>query len=104
VASNLLTVIAKIQAKPGMEERVKQGLLAMVGPSRREEGNRNYDILQSNDNPAIFFTYENWTGKAALDHHMQTPHFKHLEQENKETLAMPMDVQLLTAQSAPTDA
>jgi quinol monooxygenase YgiN len=90
-----LTVIARFQAKPGMEEQFKQDLGAMVAPSRQDEGNIDYDVLQSNDDPAVFFTYENWTGKAALDKHMQTPHFKDLDRKSKETLAQPMDVQLL---------
>ena len=91
-----LTVIARFQAKPGMEEQFKQDLTAMVAPSRRDEGNIDYDVLQSNDDPATFFTYENWTGKPALDNHMQTAHFKSFAVKSKQTLAQPMDVQQLT--------
>ena len=35
----------------------------MLTPSRAESGCFNYDVFQSNDDPAIFFTYENWTGQ-----------------------------------------
>ena len=91
-----LTVIAKFQAKPGSEDKVKEGLEGMVAPSRAESGCLNYDIFQSNDDPAIFFTYENWTGKDALDAHMETPYFKALDASSKETLAKPMDIDLLT--------
>ena len=98
MASTRLTVIARFQAKLGMEKQLKQDLLAMGSPSRRDEGNIDYDVLESNDDPAVFFTYENWTGKLALDKHMQTPHFKDLDRKSKETLAQPMDVQLLTEQ------
>ena len=94
-----LTVIARFQAKPGMEEQFKQDLLAMVAPSRRDEGCIDYDVLQSSDDPSVFFTYENWTGKAALDNHMQTPHFKDLDRKSKATLAQPMQIDLLTEQS-----
>ena len=94
-----LTVIARFQAKPGKEEQFKQDLMAMVAPSRQDEGSIDYDVLQSNDDPSIFFTYENWTGKPALDQHMQTPHFKDFAEKSKETLAQPMDVHLLTDQS-----
>lgn len=100
MTSNALTVIARFEAKPGKEEQLRQDLLAMVAPSRQDEGCLNYDILQSEQDPKILFTYENWTGKPALDKHMQTPHFKQLGEKNKETLAQPMDVQLLAAQSA----
>ena len=91
-----LTVIAKFQAKPGMESRYKEELQGMLTPSRAETGCLNYDVFQSNDDPAIFFTYENWTGKDALDAHMQTPHFKALGEKSKELLAKPMDIDLLT--------
>ena len=91
-----LTVIAKFQAKPGMENKVKEGLIGMVAPSRAESGNLNYDIFQDNNDPVIFFTYENWTGKDALDAHMQTPYFKALDAAGKETLAKPMEISLLT--------
>ena len=42
------------------------------------------------------FTYENWTGKDALDTHMQTPYFKALGEISKELLAKPMEIDLLT--------
>lgn len=32
----------------------------------------------------------------ALDNHMQTPHFKKLDAQSKETLAQPMELNLLT--------
>ena len=91
-----LTVIAKFQTKPGLESRYKQELQGMLAPSRAETGCLNYDVFQSNDDPAIFFTYENWTGKDALDAHMETPHFKALSEKSKEILAKPMDIDLLT--------
>ncbi len=96
-----LTVIAKFQTKPGSENQVKQALLGMTAPSRAEAGCLNYDIFQSNDNPAILFTYENWTGKPALDAHMETPHFKNLGEQVTPRLAVPMEINLLTMSSTP---
>ena len=91
-----LTVIAKFEAKPGSESKYKEELQKMVAPSRSETGCINYDVLQSNDNPAVMFTYENWTGKDALDAHMQTPYFKALGEISKDLLAKPMEIDLLT--------
>ncbi len=48
----------------------------MLAPSRQEEGCLRYDVFQSNDDPAVFYTHEEWTAKNALDQHTQTPHFK----------------------------
>ncbi len=97
-----LTVVAKFQAKPGMEDKVKQGLLGMVAPSRQDAGVINYDIYQSNEDQSIFFTHENWTGQDALDAHMQTPHFKALAEESRETLAKPIEISLLAMISEPS--
>ena len=96
-----LTVIAKFQAKPGSEDEVRHALLGMTAPSRAEAGCLNYDIYQSNEDPTILFTYENWTGKPALDEHMETPHFKNLGEILKPLLASPMVIDLLTMRSAP---
>jgi quinol monooxygenase YgiN len=58
-----VTVFALVKAKPGMEETVKQELLALVGPTLKEEGCLNYGLHQSLDNKAWFRFYENWTSK-----------------------------------------
>ena len=96
-----LTVIAKFRAKSGSEEQTRQALLGMTTPSRAESGCLNYDIYQSNDDPALLFTYENWTGKPALDEHIETPHFKNLCEMLKPLLAAPMGIDLLSMRSAP---
>ncbi len=96
-----LTVIAKFQARPGAEAEVNAALVGMTGPSRAEEGCLNYDIYQSTEDPTVLFTYENWTGKPALDAHMQTPHFKSLGEQITPLLAKPMVIDLLTMSSTP---
>jgi len=53
-----LTVIAQIKAKPGKEGQVRQELLSLVAPSRKDAG-------------CLF--HENWTSKAHLDQHLQKP-------------------------------
>ena len=54
----LVSVFALVKAKPGMEETVKQELLALVGPTLKEEGCLNYELHQSVDNKAWFRFYE----------------------------------------------
>lgn len=97
----LLTVIAKFQAKSGSEDHVRHALLGMTAPSRAETGCLNYDIYQSNEDPTVLCTYENWTGKPALDEHIQTPHFKNLVETLKPLLAAPMEIDLLSMSSTP---
>lgn len=68
-----LTVVAQIKAKPGKEGQVRQELLSLVAPSRKDAGCVNYDLHQAVDNPAMFLFHENWTSKALLDQHLQKP-------------------------------
>ncbi len=68
-----ITVVAQIKAKPGKEHQVRQELLALVAPSRKDGGCLNYDLHQAADNPALFLFHENWTSKAHLDAHLQKP-------------------------------
>jgi quinol monooxygenase YgiN len=68
-----LTVMAQIKAKPGKEAAVRQELLSLVEPSRKDAGCLNYDLHQALGNPALFLFHENWTSKAHLDQHLQKP-------------------------------
>jgi quinol monooxygenase YgiN len=68
-----LTVLAQIKAKPGKETQVRQELLSLVAPSRKDAGCLNYDLHQALDHPALFLFHENWTSKAHLDQHLQKP-------------------------------
>ena len=65
-----------MKAKPGKESQVRQELLSLVAPSRKDAGCLNYDLHQALDNPALFLFHENWTSKAHLDRHLQKPELR----------------------------
>ena len=69
-----LTVVATFQARPGKEAELKKALTGLLAPTRQEAGCLNYDLHQSAEDPAKFLFHENWTSKAHLDAHLQTPH------------------------------
>lgn len=69
--AELLTIVAQIQAKPGKESQVRQELLSLVAPSRKDAGCLNYDLHQALDNHALFLLHENWTTEAHLEQHLQ---------------------------------
>lgn len=73
-----LNFIAHVKAKPGTEQTVQTAIEACVAPTRAETGCVNYDLHRSTSDPAMFVLYEGWESRAALDAHMQTPHFKAL--------------------------
>lgn len=56
-----LTIVAKIEAKPGSEDLVYQELQNLIAPTQVEDGCLNYDLHRSIENPALFLFYENWT-------------------------------------------
>jgi quinol monooxygenase YgiN len=55
-----LAVTAQIKAKPGKESQVRQELLSLVAPSRKDAGCLNYDLHWALDNHALFLLHENW--------------------------------------------
>jgi quinol monooxygenase YgiN len=62
-------------AKEGAQEKMKELLMAMVKPSKKEEGVIFYEIFQYKDNPRKFMAYESWEDEKALDGHKASPHY-----------------------------
>lgn len=90
-----VTVVAIVQAQRGAETRVREALLAAVGPTRRETGCLNYDLHESLDDPCLFVFHENWTSRAALDAHLATPHLEKLRRDVEGLLAAPPRIDVL---------
>jgi quinol monooxygenase YgiN len=76
--SKSLTVVATFEARPGQEAELRAALLTLLAPTRREDGCLNYDLHVAQDNPARFLFHENWSSKAQLDVHLQSPHIQAL--------------------------
>ena len=68
MADEKITVLAKIKAKDGLCETVKQQALALLGPTRSEAGCISYDFHQSNEDENVFMFYENWTSTVSYTH------------------------------------
>jgi quinol monooxygenase YgiN len=83
---DLLTVIAYMKAAPGKEDELREGLKALIEPTRQEDGYVNYDLHESVEEPGVFFFYENWQSAAHLDAHLQTPHLVNLASQIPELL------------------
>jgi quinol monooxygenase YgiN len=81
-----LTVVARIKAKAGKENEVREALMALIAPTHAEEGCINYDLHVSTDEPGVFLFHENWTSREALDEHLQKPHLVALAARSDELL------------------
>ncbi|MCL4206539.1 MAG: antibiotic biosynthesis monooxygenase [Pirellulaceae bacterium] len=78
VPEGAVILTAMVKAKPGQEDAVKEALMSMVEPTRKEPGCLCYNLHQSKTDPTQFMFYEQWASQEALDAHGQTPHMKAL--------------------------
>jgi len=74
ITPDLITVVAVMQAKPGKEDELRAAALALVEPTRQEEGCVQYDLHVHLVDPAWLVLYENWTSVEHLDRHGASPH------------------------------
>jgi quinol monooxygenase YgiN len=101
MSAKKVTVLARFRAKPGMEDRVREAVMALVGPTRQEAGCINYDLHRSLDDSATLFLYENWFSKGDLDEHLQMPYLKDFLGKADELLAEPVNITLWEMISEP---
>lgn len=94
MANGKVTVVARIKAKPGMEEKVREKLMSLVAPTRAEAGCINYDLHRSLDDTCLFLFYENWASKDDLDKHLEMPYLKAWREEAKDLCAEPTEITL----------
>ncbi|MBV8731051.1 MAG: antibiotic biosynthesis monooxygenase [Acidobacteriia bacterium] len=76
MAQTAVTVIAELNARAGKEDEARQLLLALLEPTRQEEGCIQYDLHEVVGAPGHFLFYENWRSRGALDAHLKTPHLE----------------------------
>lgn len=73
-----LVIVASITAQAGHADTVRNALLQVVPPSRAEAACLKYELHLDQKDPNRFVMLEEWAGQAALDAHMDTPHFAEL--------------------------
>jgi quinol monooxygenase YgiN len=91
-----LTVIATIKAKAGKEAQMRQDLMGLVAPTRKESGCITFDLLSDNQDPSVFILYESWESQDSLNAHYQQPYVQEVFKSYDETLAEPILAMFLT--------
>ena len=91
--TDLLTVVAEMKAKPGKEEDLRRAVLALIEPTRNEEGCVQYDLHAHTSDPGRFVFYENWTSRDHLDRHLASPHLRAFGAASGDLLAEPPRVE-----------
>jgi len=87
-----LSVLARVRAASGKEDELYRVLAALVPLTRTEDGCISYDLHQAQEDPALFFFYENWRSKKDLDDHFATPYLQAFLGKAPELLAEPPDI------------
>jgi len=70
----MLTVVATIQARPGSEASVREGLEGLLAPTRAEAGCHTYDLHVDLEDPCRFVFHETWESEAHLEAHLASAH------------------------------
>ena len=92
MADEKITVLARLKAKPGKEEQLREALVSLIEPTRRETGCINYDLHLGLEDKVLFMFYENWTSKEVWEAHLASNHLKSFLNRADELLAEPLDV------------
>ena len=71
-------VAAKWRAHPGKADRLLEVIQEMTPPSRAEPGCLFYQAQRSEDEPELFFLYEQYADQAGYEAHMDSEHFTRL--------------------------
>ncbi|MBR1187985.1 antibiotic biosynthesis monooxygenase [Bradyrhizobium sp. AUGA SZCCT0240] len=74
--SELFMVVA-LHAKAGKEDELRRDLIAVVEPSRSEEGNLRYELFVDQSDPRRFVFVEHWASpEAQHKHHTEGAHIQ----------------------------
>ncbi len=69
-------IIAHLDAKVEHRDALVPVLQELVHASRKEQGNRRYDLMEDKENPLAFVFIECWASAEAIEEHNASPHFQ----------------------------
>ncbi|HWR55246.1 MAG: putative quinol monooxygenase [Bacillota bacterium] len=92
----MYTIMAKLTARKGQEQRLVEALAGLAKASREEAGCITYIPHVVANNPAEIVIFEQYVDEAALQVHAQSPHFKAVFDTRKdELLGGPLEITVL---------
>ncbi len=82
-----LFVLVILQAKKGREEALQRDLIAVVEPSRRDEGNLRYELFVDKSDEHRFVFLEHWASPEAQEkHHRETEHIRRFQESGSQNV------------------
>ena len=85
-------IVAAFRAKQDKVDALRETLLALVAPTRAEQGCMQYDLHQDLIDPTEMLFYEIWESREAWDAHMASPHLTALPAKLDGLLESPLKV------------
>jgi quinol monooxygenase YgiN len=67
-------VFARLHARPGRRDDVRQAMYEVQGPTRAEPGCLHYGAFHSVRDPDEFYIHSSWQDMAAFERHAELPH------------------------------
>ena len=89
---NSVRVVARLVAREDSIDKVRAVLVALVEPSRREQGCVSYELLQNSADAKDLTVVEEWTTDTALSSHLETAHFHEATAKLEGILASEPDI------------
>lgn len=71
-----ITVVVRIQAKPGCEDLLERELRTSVAPTHTEAGCIRFALHRGVNDRSVFVLVERWRSDADLQEHLQKPYVK----------------------------
>ncbi|MBI2981364.1 MAG: antibiotic biosynthesis monooxygenase [Deltaproteobacteria bacterium] len=91
----MLIVTAAWKSKQGEQAELAGHLKRMVTEVRKNEpGCLQYTLHQGFEDKTLFYFYERYTDRAAIDLHKKTPHFNKLIADTEGLIAEPVQVRI----------
>ena len=90
------TLTATLQARPEKRAELLELLSSFVDRSRAEPGCIDYHFHVSDDDPNVFYFYENWRERQDLDVHLELPYQKAWFKRHAEFLTKPAELRFFT--------
>jgi quinol monooxygenase YgiN len=94
MAEGPLRVVARINAKSDKIDEVRDLLLALIEPTRKEPGCITYELLQNRNDPTDFTFVEEWASGSAFDSHFLSDHLKALGPKLQPIVTEPPDIRI----------
>lgn len=68
------TILVHLKIKEGTAGKFESAFAKAIAGTRKEKGNKAYELNRSTKSPTEYVVYERWTDLAALRDHLKTPH------------------------------